>query len=564
MKMTVGKKLWVGFLAILAIVLLVGASGLWGLTKLDAEYRYLIDDKINNVVLLEQLLSAQHADAKNIRGYIIYKDQSYVEQRQDIMDAVKEKIKALDTSIHTPTAREIMKDVKETSKSAEQISELIIRDVQAGNIESAMDLANEVSFYQDEVSANLQQLIQQQEIEQKNTEEQLQNVLNWIYVCIGGLIVIAIVTSILIAQIISRSIAQPVRKMTASLAQIANGDFIAGPIIVRNKDEIGEMADALNGMTEDLRGILSIVKESAVQLATHAEELSASSEESLAASETVAEITERNLMASDAQVSKVDESNRSLNEVLKGINKISDDNERMQHASTEVTDLVNQGATRMKEVTEQMGKISSSILKSSNTIGQLATHSERIREVTSVITRMAEQTNLLALNAAIEAARAGEHGKGFAVVAEEVRQLADQSKRSAGHIGKMIDEMVQNVERTIVTAEEGNLFIARGRELAGSTGDVFKQIESATGMMNSAMNAVSETIMEVRSMTDIISAESQSVQDFAMQTSAEAQSASAATEEQLSANAEISLNAQTLASLADRLLGDVNRFRITE
>ena len=564
MKMTVGKKLWVGFLAILAIVLLVGASGLWGLTKLDAEYRYLIDDKINNVVLLEQLLSAQHADAKNIRGYIIYKDQSYVEQRQDIMDAVKEKIKALDTSIHTPTAREIMKDVKETSKSAEQISELIIRDVQAGNIESAMDLANEVSFYQDEVSANLQQLIQQQEIEQKNTEEQLQNVLNWIYVCIGGLIVIAIVTSILIAQIISRSIAQPVRKMTASLAQIANGDFIAGPIIVRNKDEIGEMADALNGMTEDLRGILSIVKESAVQLATHAEELSASSEESLAASETVAEITERNLMASDAQVSKVDESNRSLNEVLKGINKISGDNERMQHASTEVTDLVNQGATRMKEVTEQMGKISSSILKSSNTIGQLATHSERIREVTSVITRMAEQTNLLALNAAIEAARAGEHGKGFAVVAEEVRQLADQSKRSAGHIGKMIDEMVQNVERTIVTAEEGNLFIARGRELAGSTGDVFKQIESATGMMNSAMNAVSETIMEVRSMTDIISAESQSVQDFAMQTSAEAQSASAATEEQLSANAEISLNAQTLASLADRLLGDVNRFRITE
>ncbi|GEN83398.1 methyl-accepting chemotaxis protein TlpC [Sporosarcina luteola] len=564
MKMTVGKKLWVGFLAILAIVLLVGASGLWGLTKLDAEYRYLIDDKINNVVLLEQLLSAQHADAKNIRGYIIYKDQSYVEQRQDIVDAVKEKIKALDTSIHTPTAREIMKDVKETSKSAEQISELIIRDVQAGNIESAMDLANEVSFYQDEVSANLQQLIQLQEIEQKNTEEQLQNVLNWIYVCIGGLIVIAIVTSILIAQIISRSIAQPVRKMTASLAQIANGDFIAGPIIVRNKDEIGEMADALNGMTEDLRGILSIVKESAVQLATHAEELSASSEESLAASETVAEITERNLMASDAQVSKVDESNRSLNEVLKGVNKISNDNERMQHASTEVTDLVNQGATRMKEVTEQMGKISLSILKSSNTIGQLATHSERIREVTSVITRMAEQTNLLALNAAIEAARAGEHGKGFAVVAEEVRQLADQSKRSAGHIGKMIDEMVQNVERTIVTAEEGNLFIARGRELAGSTGDVFKQIESATGMMNSAMNAVSETIMEVRSMTDIISAESQSVQDFAMQTSAEAQSASAATEEQLSANAEISLNAQTLASLADRLLGDVNRFRITE
>lgn len=562
--MTVGKKLWVGFLAILSIVLLVGASGLWALSKLDGEYRYLIDDKINNVVLLEQLLSAQHADAKNIRGYIIYKDQLYVEQRNEIMDAIKTKTKALDRSIHTTSARQIMKEVKETSKSAEQISELIIRDVQAGNIESAMDLAKEVSFYQEEVSINLRQLIQQQEAEQEHTEEQLQTVLKWIYMLIGGLIGTAVVTSIAIARIISRSIARPVRKMTASLTQIANGDLTAGPITIRNKDEIGEMAAALNGMTEDLRVILATVKESAVQLATHAEELSASSEESLAASETVAEITERNLMASDVQVAKVNESNRSLTEMLQGIDRISEDNERMQDASTEVTDLVANGASRMKEVTEQMGKISLSIQTSANTIGQLAAHSEKIREVTSVITKMAEQTNLLALNAAIEAARAGEHGKGFAVVAEEVRQLADQSKRSAGHIGRMIDEMISDVERTIMSSEEGSSFIAKGRELSESTGDVFQRIERAAILMNGAMNAVTTNIKGVRSMTDIVSAESQSVQDLAMQSSAEAQSANAATEEQLSANTDISLHAQTLAILADRLLGDVNRFRMSE
>lgn len=564
MRMTVGKKLWIGFLAILTIVLLVGASGLWALTKLDGEYRYLIDDKIKNVVLLEQLLSAQHADAKNIRGYIIYKEQSYVEQRKEIMDAIKGKIKTLDQSLHTSSDRVLIKEVKETSKSAEQISALIIRDVQAGNAESALNLAKEVSFYQEEVSANLQQLIHRQEREQKNTEEQLQTVLKWIYVLIGGLIGFAIVASIIIARIISRSIARPVRKMTASLAQLANGDFTAGPISVRNKDEIGEMANALNGMTEDLRGILTTVKESAVQLAAHAEELSASSEESLAASKTVAEITERNLMASDVQVTKVNESNRSLSEMLKGIDRISDDNERMQHVSTEVAELVATGASRMKEVTEQMGEISSSIQKSSDTIGQLAAHSENIREVTSVITTMAEQTNLLALNAAIEAARAGDHGKGFAVVAEEVRQLADQSKRSAGHISQIIGEMVQNVERTIRTAEKGNLFIAKGRELSESTGHVFQRIESATVVMNSTMNAVTTNIKGVRSMTDIVSAESQGVQNLALQTSAEAQSASAATEEQLSANTEISLHAQTLASLADRLRSDVNRFKISE
>ena len=138
----------------------------------------------------------------------------------------------------------------------------------------------------------------------------------------------------------------------------------------------------------------------------------------------------------------------------------------------------------------------------------MASHSEKIREVTSVITSMAEQTNLLALNAAIEAARAGEHGKGFAVVAEEVRKLADQSKRSAGHIGQMIDEMVRDVERTIISSKEGNSFIAEGRELSESTGDVFHRIENATLLMNGAMNDVSMNIKEVRSMTDIVSAES--------------------------------------------------------
>jgi methyl-accepting chemotaxis protein len=562
--MTVRKKLWLGFLAILSIVLLVGASGLWALFKLDREYRSLIDDKIKNVVLLEQLLSAQHADAKNIRGYIIYEDLSYVEQRKEIMDAIKEKIKALDKSIHTSSASEIMKEVKETSKSAEQISELILRDVEVGNRESAMNLAKEVSFYQEEVSANLQQLIQQQETELKDTEQQLQTVLKLIYALIGGLIGIAILTSIGIARIISRSIAEPVRKMTVSLAQMADGDFTVGPISVRNKDEIGEMANALNGMTEDLRVILTTVKESAVQLANHAEELTASSEESLAASETVAEITERNLMASDVQVTKVNESNRSLTEMLRGIDRISDDNERMQIASMEVVDLITDGSSIMKEMKEQMEKISSSIQTSSNTIGQLATHSEKIREVTTVITTMAEQTNLLALNAAIEAARAGEYGRGFAIVAEEVHQLADQSKRSAGHIGRMIDEMVRDVERTIVSSKEGNSFIAKGQELSEDTRDVFQRIESATVVMNSAMNAVTTNIKGVRSMTDIVSAESIIVQDLALQTSAEAQSASAATEEQLSANKEITLNAQTLATLADRLLEDVNRFRIDE
>ncbi len=89
----------------------------------------------------------------------------------------------------------------------------------------------------------------------------------------------------------------------------------------------------------------------------------------------------------------------------------------------------------MEDVNGQMTVISSAIGQSAEIMSGMANYSEEIRKVTSLITDIAEQTNLLALNAAIEAARAGEHGKGFAVVAEEVRNLAEQSKRSAGEIG---------------------------------------------------------------------------------------------------------------------------------
>ena len=88
-----------------------------------------------------------------------------------------------------------------------------------------------------------------------------------------------------------------------------------------------------------------------------------------------------------------------------------------------------------------MNQIKQSVIKASNSIISLRERSNEISQITEIITGVAEQTNLLALNAAIEAARAGEHGKGFSVVAEEVRKLAEESKKSASQITIMINHI---------------------------------------------------------------------------------------------------------------------------
>lgn len=562
MRLSVRKRIWFGFLLLLTILVVVGVSGILSLSKLNNEYRFLIDDKIKKVLLFEQILSEQNEEAKNIRGYIIYKDQSHVEHRKENMNSINGKLKELNKIVRTPSARELLKEVIEASKSYEEISELTIRDVSEGNIDSAMALAQEGAYYQDAITATLKKLIEHQKSQQVKTEQSLLAVLNWIKIVIASLMIVAFIASIVVAQRISISIARPVEKMTEALKQIATGDFTAEALLIRNKDEIGEMASAFNKMTKDLKGILSIVRNSATQLAEQAESLSAGSEESLASSNTISEITERNRLASSSQVTTVTESNCYIEEMLQGMTQMNEDNNQMLQASESVSQLVSTGRRQMEDFTKQMEKISYSISQSSLTISEMAMYSERIRKVTTLITTIAEQTNLLALNAAIEAARAGDHGKGFAVVAAEVRHLAEQSKRSAGEIGKMIDDMVHKVESAVGSVEEGSNQITKGQSVSKETEQVFYGIETATQKMNDKLSTVSRTIEQVRTKTDEVFEGSKRVEHLAMQASYESNSVSAATEEQLSVNEEISSNAQILALVAEELQNEVSKFKV--
>ncbi len=75
--------------------------------------------------------------------------------------------------------------------------------------------------------------------------------------------------------------------------------------------------------------------------------------------------------------------------------------------------------------------------------------SQQIHQIVSIVTSIAEQTNLLALNASIESARAGEHGKGFAVVAQEVRKLAEETKKSIANISTFIGDIQKQIEKRL-------------------------------------------------------------------------------------------------------------------
>jgi methyl-accepting chemotaxis protein len=562
MKLSVVKKLWTGFTSILLIMLIIGVSGLWALSSVDKEYSYLIDDKIKKVQLFEQLLSDQNRLASSLRGYLLYEDEQFLRERDESLKDSEEILAELDKLVRTASARVTLQEVVEDRQSYKENTDRMIQEFKKGNLEQSMQIAKDSSIYQSSIAQNVNKLIEHQVSQQAITEKELQTLLITIRTVTIGLMVLAVILSIVIAQVISRSIARPVSTMTTSLQQIAAGNFAIDPINIKNKDEIGDMALAFNEMSKDLRQIIENTRNSAVQLACQAEELSASSEESLAASEMVAEIAEKNLAASELQVSIVNDSVNAMEEMILGIDRINEDNEDMLLSSEKVTTLVQDGSTLMKDFSTQMQMINKSMEHSSEIISDLATHSEQIRHVTSVITAIAEQTNLLALNAAIEAARAGDHGKGFAVVAEEVRNLAEQSKQSAVEIGQMIDMIIQNVGKVVTSTDDGNRRIEAGLVVTEQTKGVFEKIEQAAMEVSTKVTTVSAAVEQIRAMTDKVSNGSTKVQELAQQSSAEAQSTSAATEEQLAANEEISSSAHTLSQLAESLQNDMARFTV--
>lgn len=562
MRMTVGRRLWFGFLAVLIIMALMGSASFWALTTLDREYKALINYRIQKVMILEQLNALQSQKSNEIRGYMIFDQISYLESRETLIKEFKEKSETLEQMLHTKKNKEKLAEILSSSTSYDELTDKAIKSYQIESKERGIEVSSQASLYQDVMRGQISEMITAQEKARSKAEKELETSIQTVKLLIIGMAVLAVIAGIVIARLISRMIARPVGKMTEAFQQIASGDLAAQPVMVKNKDEIGDMAAAFNGMSNNLRSVITHVRDSAHQLASQAEQLSAGAEESLAASETVASMSKQSLQASTDQQSLVSESNEAISEVLNTVDTISSDNEEMLRSSEQVTKLVQEGSASLTTFSDKMSSISSLMKNSAQTITEMAEHSENIRGVTSMITGLADQTNLLALNAAIEAARAGEHGKGFAVVAEEVRNLAEQSKRSSAEIDQLIAVMIENVGHAVEQTEVSANQMQEGLVVTTRTSKVFEEIELAASDVDERVSKVSSSIEIMKTMIQNVVDHAASIESLAQQAADEAESARVSSDEQLAVNEEISTSAQLLAELAEKLQQNMNQFQV--
>jgi methyl-accepting chemotaxis protein len=315
----------------------------------------------------------------------------------------------------------------------------------------------------------------------------------------------AVVLAVVLGVMISRMIAGPLGRAVDVLQSVAAGDFTR-KLDVDTKDEVGQMASALNEAVDGMRGALQEVGVAANHAASASQQLSAASEQ----------------LSSGAQeqASSLEETAASLEEIT-GTVKQNADNARQ----------ANQLATGSRDVAERGGHVVADAVQSMSEINK---SSKRIADIITTIDEIAFQTNLLALNAAVEAARAGEQGRGFAVVASEVRNLAQRSAMAAKEIKDLIQDSVQKVEA--------------GSELVNKSGETLNEIVGS-------VKRVTDIVAEIAAASQEQSSGIDQVNKAVTQMDQVTQSNAAQTEE-------LSSTAQSLAAQAQQLQALVARFKL--
>lgn len=176
----------------------------------------------------------------------------------------------------------------------------------------------------------------------------------------------------------------------------------------------------------------------------------------------------------------------AVSETAATMNELAASARRSAEQTETASAVSDQGATRADEgdalVQEMLGAMAE-IRNRTDDIGEqmlrLTEQTSQIQEITTAVTDLSNQINLLSLNAAVEAVRAGEHGKGFGVVAQEIRKLADQSKRSAGRIAGLLQEIQAVTNRTVMATEEGTKTAASGTGAVNKAGEAFRSLADA-------------------------------------------------------------------------------------
>ena len=366
------------------------------------------------------------------------------------------------------------------------------------------------------------------------------------------LAIVSILIFTLVSLLISRFITKPISNIQSLMFEAEKGNLTVSGYY-NSRDELGQLTNSFNKMTEGIRTVIRQVSETAEQVAASSEQLHANAEETSKATELIARTMEGMAAGSDQQLQQVSRTSETVNELSSSVQQIAVNAQQVSATAADASEKAAAGNKSIHEAMSQMQSINSTVNGLSVVIQGLGQRSGDIEQIIESITSIAAQTNLLALNAAIEAARAGEHGRGFAVVADEVRKLAEESARSANQIGDLIAAIQTDTDNAIQSMESAATEVLQGIRVINTAGGTFDEINHSVSSVTSQIQEVSAAVHKMAAGTGQIVQYMSVINDISETASASTQNVSAASEEQMASMEEIASSAESLSEMAAEL-----------
>ena len=373
--------------------------------------------------------------------------------------------------------------------------------------------------------------VSSQQTEQTMTQSSATLIEKMTFIMAGlGVVMIAI-----LAVIMGIRITNKLNNLTSALHELAAGDGdLTRRINITSKDEIGNMASAVNGFIEKTQKL--------VQQATGA------------ADTTARQIDQINETCDEAHHA-VNRQNEQLQQTSVAISQMSMTTEqvaqRIQQNLSNVDDIRQAGqeaGSISSDVRSNISQLANEVRGAAEAVNNVAGQSEEINTILDAIKGIAEQTNLLALNAAIEAARAGESGRGFAVVSDEVRDLASKTQASTENIQQQIDELQAGVNSAVAVINQASANAESSLEAIASSDQRIQDISDA-------VQRLYDFTHDIAAMAEEQSQVSHEVNRSVEQISQEANRTEGAVQQNAS-------SADTLAELANSLKSTLGQFRV--
>jgi methyl-accepting chemotaxis protein len=478
------------------------------LTRGGAMLRYKFDDLASNAAEAE--LPAVELGAKQVtsqylsavalaNSFVINSDQSVAASALARLKLVESSLRAISS-----TDGNIVAAIKEVSGLLDEYRQALGRLLDNAKLvdELVGEMANSAAAITEGANAMKADLLSDQgrlENESEVTVRQTERLVALL--AAGGFILGG-----LLALMLGKGISRPMIAMCKAMRELAAGNFDVVLPGLGRKDELGEMAGAVEAFK------LQAIAKAERDAAAHEAERRASSEARRAELirfaddfETAVGAIVSNVSASAAQLeaaagtlTRTAEITEDLSGQVAGASEQASKNMQAVAAATEeLSQSVDEIGRRVRE----SNRIAEGAVKQAGEtdarIGKLTRAAQQIGDVVKLITAIAEQTNLLALNATIEAARAGEAGRGFAVVAAEVKSLANQTAKATDEISSHIAGMQDATQESVTAIKEIGGTIGQISTIASSIASAVQQQSSATQEIARSVQSVAQGTQEV-------------------------------------------------------------------